>query len=89
MKTTSFEGWMHIKVVHFLSHNAHFCKVPFLSTPIMNNKTYQIENLKLIMGSNSFCTTQDKKDLIFNGVFFCPIFWSPSILMSQNVSNFL
>jgi hypothetical protein len=36
----------------------------------MNNKTYQIENLKLIMGPNSFCATQDKKDLIFNGVFF-------------------
>jgi hypothetical protein len=42
-------GWMHIKVAHFLSHNAHFFRVPFLWTPITNNKTYQIENLKLII----------------------------------------
>jgi hypothetical protein len=30
---------------------AHFCKVIFLWTPIKNNKTYQIEKLKLIMHS--------------------------------------
>jgi hypothetical protein len=35
---------MHTKVAHFLSHIAHFCKVPFLNIYIMNNKTYQIEN---------------------------------------------
>jgi hypothetical protein len=86
--TISLEGWMHTKVVHFLNHSAHFCKMPFLWTPIMNNKTSNWE-FKLIMGPNFFCTTQDKKYLIFYGVFFCPIFWSPSILMSQNVSNFL
>jgi hypothetical protein len=40
---------MRIKVAHFLCCNAHFCKVPFLRTPIMNNKTYQIGNLKLIV----------------------------------------
>jgi len=34
-------------VVHFLDHNAHFCKVPFLWILITNNKIYQIENLKL------------------------------------------
>jgi hypothetical protein len=42
-------GWMHTKVAHILSHNAHFCRVPFLWTSTMNNKTYQIENLKLII----------------------------------------
>jgi hypothetical protein len=35
------------------------------------------------------CTTKDKKDKVFNGVLFCPIFWSPSILMNQNLSNIL
>jgi hypothetical protein len=44
----------------------------------------------IFLGPNSLrCTTKDKKDLILNGVLFCPIFWSPSILMSQNVSNIL
>jgi hypothetical protein len=42
------------------------------------------------LGSNFLtCTIKDKKDLIFNGVFFCPIFWFPSILMNQNMSNYL
>jgi hypothetical protein len=41
--------WMHIKVVHFLSQNAHFGKMPFLWTPITNNKSNRIENLKLII----------------------------------------
>jgi hypothetical protein len=36
-------------VIHILSHNAHFWRVPFLWTPITNNKTYQTENLKLII----------------------------------------
>jgi hypothetical protein len=44
-------GWMHIKVAHFLSHSAHFCKVIFVWAPITNSKTYQIEKLKLIMHS--------------------------------------
>ncbi len=91
MRTISLEGWMHIKVVHFLNHNAHFCKMPFFWTLIMNNKTFQIQNLKLIMGPKFFNLYHSKqKDLIFNVVFFfCHIFWSPSILMNQNVSNFL
>jgi hypothetical protein len=28
-------GWMHTEVAHFLNHDAHFCRVPFLWTPIM------------------------------------------------------
>jgi hypothetical protein len=44
--------WIDTKVVHFLNHGAHFYKVPFLWTPITNNKTYQIENLKLIYITN-------------------------------------
>jgi hypothetical protein len=40
---------MHTKVVHFLSHDAHFGRVHFLLTPLMNNKTYQIDKLKLII----------------------------------------
>jgi len=42
-------GWMHTQVAHFLSYGAHFYRVPFFWTPLMNNKTYQIENLKLII----------------------------------------
>ncbi len=40
---------MHTKVDHFLNPGTHFYRMPFLWTPIMNNKTYQIENLKLII----------------------------------------
>jgi hypothetical protein len=28
------------------------------------------------------CTIKDKRDLVFYGAHFCPIFWSPWILMS-------
>jgi hypothetical protein len=42
-------GWTHTQVAHFLSYGAHFCRMPVLWTPIMNNKTYPIENLKLII----------------------------------------
>lgn len=40
-------GWMHNKVAHFLNHNTHFCKVPFLWTSVTNNKNCQIKNLSL------------------------------------------
>jgi hypothetical protein len=78
MRTISLEGWMHIKVVHFLNHNAHFRKMPFFWTLIMNNKNFQIQSLKLIMGPNSLtCTTQNKKDLIFNAISFLVIYFDP------------
>jgi hypothetical protein len=42
------------------------------------------------LGPNSLrCTTKDKKDLVLNGILFYLIFWFPSILMNQNVSNIL
>jgi len=44
-----YGGWMHKKVAHFLCHDAHFHKVPFLWTLIMNNKINKIEKLKLII----------------------------------------
>jgi len=47
--TFKIARWMHIEVAHFLSHNAHFCNVSFLWTHVMNSKTYQINNLKLII----------------------------------------
>jgi hypothetical protein len=41
---------MHIKVAHFLNHDTHFLQSAFsLETYLMNNKTYQIENLKFII----------------------------------------
>jgi hypothetical protein len=38
------------------------------------------------MGENHI---QNEKDLAINEIFFFPIFWSPSILMDQKVSNIL
>jgi hypothetical protein len=35
-------GWMHIKVAHFLSHDAHFCRMSFFLTLIMNNKLIKL-----------------------------------------------
>jgi hypothetical protein len=41
---------MYIKVAHFLSHDAHFLQNALsLTNYLMNNKTYQIEILKLII----------------------------------------
>jgi len=63
---------------------------PFLVLKCVDqNKMLSVE-VVVLCGSNFLrCTTKDKNDLIFNGIFFCSIFWSPSILMNQNVSSIL
>jgi 2-phosphoglycerate kinase len=44
----------------------------------------------LPLGPNSLrCATKDKKDVVLNGVFFCPIFLFTSILMNQNTCQFI